>query len=246
MVPAEQELDDLGRREMSPRARKRSRYEVQKAIDEILERLRVARYLRVSLDAVPEHSFKQDRPGRPGPDTKFVRKTKLKWKITRTLDEEAVAYDRKSDGMYPLLTNDRSLTPKQVLEAHKRQPGIEKRFSQVKSVLEIAPVLLKDEGRIEALFFLFFAALLVSVLIERELRNAMEREGLTDIPLYPEERANRRPTAEQILKLFSLVERHALIENGREVQRFEPHLTDLQKQVLALLGVPQTAYRRCP
>lgn len=246
IASASQELDDLARRELGPRARKRSRYEVQRAIDDILERWRVARYLRVSLAATAEHSFRQDRPGRPGPDTKFVRKTKLKWEITWALDEEAVAYDRRSDGMYPLLSNDRSLTPGQVLEAHKRQPMIEKRFSQVKSVLEIAPVLLKDEGRIEALFFLFFAALLVSTLIERELRKAMEREGIEDIPLYPEERPNHRPTSEQIFRLFSLVERHTLLQNGREVQRFEPDLTELQKQVLALLGVPESAYRRCP
>ncbi len=116
----------------------------------------------------------------------------------------------------------------------------------MKSVLEIAPVLLKDEGRVEALFFLYFVGLLVSALIEREMRNAMEREGLADIPLYPEERANHRPTAEQILKLFSLVERHTLTDNGYEVQLFEPELADLQKQVLGLLGVPETAYRRCP
>lgn len=85
---------------------------------------------------------------------------------------------------------------------HKRQPGIEKRFSQVKPVLEIAPVLLKDEGRVEALFFLYFTALLASSLIEREVRKAMEREGIADIPPYPEERANRRPTAEVCERVF--------------------------------------------
>ena len=71
----------------------------------------------------------------------------------------------KSDGMYPLLTNDDTLTPAQVLEAHKRQPGIEKRFQQIKTVHEIAPVFLKNEGRIEALFFLYFVALLLQSLI---------------------------------------------------------------------------------
>ena len=244
IAKAEEELDDLARRERGPRARRRSRYDVQKEIDEILKKSHVVRYIKVSLDTVPEHTFKQEKRGRPGPDTTYVRKTKLKWKITWSQDEEAIVYDRKSDGMYPLLTNDRSLKPKQVLEAHKRQPGIEKRFSQVKSVLAIAPVLLKNEGRVEALFFLYFIALLVSSLIEREMRNAMEREGIKDIPLYPEERANHRPTSEQILKAFSLVERHTLLDNGSEVQRFEPELTDLQKQVLGLLGVPETAYRR--
>ncbi|MDO9509080.1 MAG: IS1634 family transposase [Thermovirgaceae bacterium] len=241
---AKQELGDLAKSCLGPRARKRSRYQVQRQIDEILERLRVVRYIKVSLDTVPEHTFKQERRGRPGPDTKFVRKTKLKWKITWAPREEAISYDHKSDGMYPLLTNDRTLTPKQVLEAHKRQPTIEKRFAQTKSVLEIAPVLLKNEGRVEAFFFLYFVGLLVQSLIEREIRKAMDMEDITDIPLYPEERANHRPTAEQILKLFSLIERHTLLENGDEVQLFEPELTDLQEQVLRLLGCPLTAYRR--
>jgi len=72
-------------------------------------------------------------------------------------DEEAIAYDHRSDGMYPLMTNDRSLSAAQVLQAHKGQPMIEKRFEQIKTVHEIAPVLLKNEGRIEALFTLYFS-----------------------------------------------------------------------------------------
>jgi hypothetical protein len=39
-------------------------------------------------------------------------------------------------------------------------------------------VLLHNEERIEALFFLYFLALLVQGLIERELRRAMQREGI--------------------------------------------------------------------
>jgi transposase len=48
-------------------------------------------------------------------------------------------------------------------------------------VHEIAPVFLKDEGRIEALFTLYFLALLVQALIERELRLAMTR--IDELPL---------------------------------------------------------------
>jgi hypothetical protein len=71
-------------------------------------------------------------------------------------------------------------------EAHKRQPSIEKRFEQTQSVFEIAPVLLKNEGRVEALFFVYFLVLLVQALIERELRRAMQRQGVESLPLYPE------------------------------------------------------------
>ena len=84
--------------------------------------------------------------------------------------------------MYPLPTNDRNLSPAQVLEAHKGQPTIEKRFEQVKTVHEIAPVFLKNEGRIEALFTLHFFGLLAQALIERELRGAMQRAGVAELP----------------------------------------------------------------
>jgi len=112
------------------------------------------------------------------------------------------------------LTNDGSLTDAQVCEAHKRQPSIEKRFAQTKTVFEIAPVLLKNEGRIEALFFVYFLALLVQALIERELRLAMQRDGVETLALYPEERNTHRPTAEQVLRLFSLTQRHVLEHDG--------------------------------
>ena len=240
---AEQDLQDLADRLHGPRPRKRSRYEILKEIDGILDRLHVKRYIKPSLKATHEHSFRQEKRGRPGPNTKYIKKTKRRWELTWLLNEDAIDYDHKSDGMYPLLTNDKSLTSSQVLEAHKGQPSIEKRFKHTKTVLELAPVLLNNEGRIEAFFFLTFIALLVQALIERELRMAMAREGIEELPMYPEERCTHRPTAEQILRLFSLIERHRLYREDHEVKVFEPKLTELQTQVLSLLGVPETAYR---
>jgi len=120
---------------------------------------------------------------------------------------------------------------------------IEKRFEQVKTVHEIAPVFLKDEGRIEAFFTLYFLALLIQALIERELRLAMTRQSIEELPLYPEQRQCAHPTTEQVLRLFSLTQRHRLIDqNGLSIQTFDAELTGLQLQVLALLGVPAKAF----
>ena len=102
---------------------------------------------------------------------------------------------------------------------------------------------LKNEARIEALFTLYFLALLVQALIERELRLAMKATGIDQLPLYPEARACRRPTTEHILRLFSLAERVSVLARGEVVRVFPPELTELQIQVLQLLGVPLTAYR---
>ena len=130
-----------------------------------------------------------------------------------------------------------------MLDAHKRQPAIEKRFGHLKGTLEIAPALLKNEGRIEALFLIYFLALLVQALIERELRRAMRERGINELPLYPEERTTSRPTAEQIFRLYSLTQRHLITHENNVLHAYEPELTPLQQQVLNLLGIPESRYR---
>ena len=71
----------------------------------------------------------------------------------------------------------------------------------------------------------------------------MKRERIEELPLYPEQRQCAHPTTEQILRLYSLAERHKLIEDGHTVQVFDVQLTDLQRQLLSLLGVPERAFR---
>jgi transposase len=243
IAAAEQELSDLRQRLRGPKTRLRKAAEVDRKVEQLLRGHRVARYLHVRRVRREDHTFRQLRRGRPGPETPYRRITRRRWDIEWKLEQEAIAYDRKSDGMYPLLSNDGSLSPAQVLEAHKGQPTIEKRFEQTKTVYEIAPVFLKNEGRIEALFTLYFLALLIQALIERELRRAMKKNKIPELPLYPEERKCKRPTTEQVLRLFSLTERHILLRRGKAVQLFHPSLTDLQKRVLDLLGVPERAFR---
>jgi transposase len=239
---ATEELGKLNEKLASPRTRRKNPKDIFDEVEETLKKHKVNRYITVNLVQEEEHRYRQSTPGRPTSKTRYVRKTRKYYRMEWELDQGAIEYDRKSDGMYPLLTNDRELTPAQVLEAHKGQPSIEKRFEQTKTVFEIAPVLLKNEGRVEALFYLYFIALLVQSLIEREIRRSMERENIEALPLYPEERENKRPTCEQIFRLFSLAERQTLIHQGKAVRIFDPDLTPLQRQIQDLLGVRGNAY----
>lgn len=243
IAAATDDLTQLRTRLAGAKARLRGAAEIDLNVAAILDKYHVGRYLKVTRVVREEHHFKQARRGRPGPETAYKKLTRRRFDIEWSTDEDAVAYDHRSDGMYPLMTNDRSLSPAQVLLAHKGQPMIEKRFEQVKTVHEIAPVFLKDEGRIEALFTLYFLALLVQALIERELRMAMTRDKIIELPLYPEQRQCAHPTTEQILRLFSLAERHKLLQDGHTIQVFEIQLTNLQRQLLTLLGVPTEAFR---
>jgi transposase len=237
-----QEIERLQAQLSGPRPRVRSPFKIEEKVQEIVSRLRIRGYLRAWVSHKAEEHYRQEGPGRPGQATRYRKEKKKRLSLSYEIDDAAIEYDKKSDGMYPLLTNDRKLTPAEVLQAHKRQPQIEKRFQLAKSVHEIAPVLLKNEGRIEALFFLYFLALLVEALIERQVRLQMAKENITKLPLYPEERTCRRPTARRIFQIFSDVQGHALSEHGQVVQVFQPPLTDIQRQLLELLGVPERAY----
>jgi len=244
ILAASDELSKLREKLAGPRPRIKTKFAANQKIQAILSQYHVKEYLKVKVLEYEDPQFKQETPGRPGPDTRYLKESRQRLTIRTEVDEEAVLRDQKSDGMYPLLTNDKSLTPTQVFEAHKRQPKIERRFQDVKSVFEIAPVFLKNEGRIEALFFLYFLVLLVEALVERELRLAMERNKIDQLPLYPEARFCRRPTAPRIFELFTLAQRIILKDGAEERQIFEHKFTELQIQVLKLLGVPMAAYRR--
>ena len=244
IAAATEQLKQVRQRLAGAKTRLRGAAEIDQQVKTILDKYSVSRYLKVTRAVREEHLFRQARRGRPGPETAYHKITKRRFDIEWSTDEGAIAYDHKSDGMYPLMTNDRKLSSAEVLQAHKGQPMIEKRFEQVKTVHEIAPVFLKNEGRIEALFTLYFLALLVQALIERELRLAMKREHIEELPLYPEQRECERPTTEQILRLFSLAARHRLSQGARTCQVFDVEFTTLQRHLLALLGVPEQAFHR--
>ena len=75
-----------------------------------------------------------------------------------------------------MITNDTQLDAEDILRAYKRQPIIEKRFSQLKTDFVVAPVYLKEVSRIEALLCVYFMVLLLQTLMERELRLAIATE----------------------------------------------------------------------
>jgi len=88
----------------------------------------------------------------------FRNKWEFTYSIQWELNEKALADASKTDGIFPLITNT-ALEAREVLRKYKSQPSLEKRMYTKKTVLEVAPVFLKKEKRIEAMLFLYFVAL---------------------------------------------------------------------------------------
>jgi transposase len=118
--------------------------------------------------------------GRPGANTQYVRKVQAYFDLAIDLNLAHLANELMTDGKFPLMTNADDLSPEEVLRAYKRQPLIEKRFSQFKHDFEVAPVYLKEVSRIQALLGVYFFVLLVQTLLEREIRHAMHDHQFQD------------------------------------------------------------------
>ena len=87
---------------------------------------------------------------------------------------------------------------------------------------------------------------MIYALVERAMRSAMKKAGLKSIPIYPENRECRRPSAEKILESLERISRHELRENDEVKEIFIDMLNDLQKEVLKLLEIPLTRYSAEP
>jgi len=235
-------LGDLRARLQGPRTRFRERAKVQQAVDALLTECQVADWVRVQVAEQEEATYKQTQPGRPSPQTKYQKKTRTRFQLTWELDPAALAEAERDDGLFPLLSNDRQLTAEQVLRAYKRQPLIEKRFSQFKTDFAVAPVYLQDIGRIQGLLAIYFFVLLVQTLLERELRRAMAREKLESLPLYPEDRPCSRPTTYRVIEVFEPIQRHVLRVGDAEPQFLVTNLSPLHRQIIRLLGLSPTDY----
>jgi transposase len=235
-------LDELAERMHGPKSRIRTREQAQQAVRAILEETGCAPFFEVALKPITVGSYRQEGPGRPGPHTRYRRQQRTRMQLSWTLRQDEISRQARSDGMFPLITNCRQLSLAELFDRFKYQPRLERRHGQLKSGLLVAPVWLKKPGRIEALLFLYFVALLVRSLLERELRHRMRDHGLRSLPIYPEARECAAPTAERILALFTNLQRHDLIQDGRLAHGFQPELTNLQCRIVDLLGLPSDLY----
>ncbi len=216
-------LDDLNQRLASPRTRLRTTVAVEAAATAALDRHR-----RHTLDQLPDHRDHQSRPSAKknaaGPArTPATANTPAPTTASPgTVNENIVARDAASDGMFPLITCDNTITPAEVLAAYRYQPNLERRNHMLKGPQQLAPVFLHTPHRIEALLLCQFLALLTEALIEREIRTAMKTAALDSIPLYPELRSCPAPSAPRILEIFNGIARHHLISNNRSSRSSSP------------------------
>ncbi|EFK08099.1 conserved hypothetical protein [delta proteobacterium NaphS2] len=111
-----------------------------------------------------------------------------------------------------------------------------------KSILKIAPVFLKKPKRIEAITFLYFIALMIVSLMERNIRKNMADEEVEKLPILPSRMNTKTPTWNNLSYFFESVHLSLVEKNGRIMQTIVKGVTKVHETVLRLLEVPLSVY----
>lgn len=216
---------------------------VTRAVHRVLDAYRVKDLLKVTIRVNEVELFSQTKRGRPASsgDTLYRRVVKKVPSVIVVNNIEGMMRAEAMDGIFPLVTNT-DASALQVLKSYKYQPYIEKRHALLKSGLEVAPIFLKKNVRIEALMFVYFLAQLTAALIERAVRKGMQESNIPALSILPEGRRSKSPSAQQILTSFHGLSRSHLLQRAKHVQTFVDPLSAIQSQLLDLLKIPCSVF----
>jgi len=230
-------------KELSPKLNAyhlKTKKEIRAAVDRICKGVR--EFLDVKILAERKQIKVKISPGRPSLKSVYKNKWEFTHSIQWQLNKPALLEASKTDGIFPLITNT-ALTACDVLKKYKTQPFLEKRLYTKKTVLEVAPVFLKKEKRIEAILFLYFTALMIVSLMERKIRMNMAKENIEKLPILPQGMNSKKPTWNNIRYFFRNVHYSEIIRDGVCIQSMVKGLSDLHKQINRLLDVPSSVYK---
>lgn len=215
---------------------------VKDRVQKVLRAQKATAFIEVQVVAYDEFEYRYLRRGRPRPGdpVRKIRKKKLRISVRR--NKTAIRQEARTDGVFPLLTDLTDRSKREVLEIYKYQPYLEKRFALFKSEYGVAPIFLKKPVRVAGLIHVYFIAMMLSALLERQVRLAMKARGIPKLPILPEGRPTKTPTTPRVLENFAQVAWHEFQEKDRVVN-FPVELNETQQLLLDLLQVPRTLYR---
>jgi len=212
-------------------------------IEQAVEKICKGSISLFNINIVEEKEIKkvQKGRGRPSPNTKYIEKEEIRYRIEYSRNKEAISRKARLNGIFPLITNT-DFEGRYVLQKYKEQPYLEKRMHTMKSVLEVAPVFLKLSRRIEAMMFLYFVALMIVSLIERRIRKSLNEEKIEKLSILPQGMNTKKPTWNNIKYFFRNVHLMLIKRDGRIIQSTAKGMTDLHYLVVDLLRVPKKRY----
>lgn len=224
----------------------KTREAIDSACQKIIKKNKTEDFFTYRIDNHPVVTYKNKRRGRQPKNGQHqkVAVTTDHFSIELSFKPEAFEQALCRCGYYPLVTNKpcQDLPIEAAMKAYKDQYKVEHTNRRAKGGYSLEPIYIHTPQRIESYLFLFKIALQVVSLIERNARNNIDSRDRGLDNLMPNKRDYRTPKAEYMLQKFEhIVHGEMILPNG-EAYGFVSELTDLQKDILEILEVPDHCY----
>lgn len=233
---------------LNERKQGRKRYtlaEMQARVERLLKGSSVAHLFQVDYDdQTQKRSVKgyRDKPDR----VEEVPDVTISVKIDRVAYEEAVRY--LGWRLYVTNAPEDMLSMEQAILAYREEYLIERNFRQLKNKpLSIKPMYLQTDAHVKGLLRLLSIALKTLVLLEQSVRKTLQenRQEIQGLYAGNPKRATKTPTASQVLGAFKQIYLTIIYQQQQTIYHLTA-LTDLQKQILGLIGLEETIYTGIP
>lgn len=137
------------------------------------------------------------------------------------INRQRLAEAQALDGRYPLATSASQLDANAALTLFKGQDGVEKRFRDIKGPLQVHPLFVRTDRRIEGLVFITLLALLVRAILERACR----QQGMA-------------VSGRRLFQGFAHLQAVDLTWQDGSRQRRAAEMSPFQREVMTALGWP--------
>jgi transposase len=249
-----QQLQDLSRRLEQAEAALKAQHgkrtpepeAFEVALQAIVEKHRVADFLRVKVSWKIEHRQKWLGRGRPGPNRTKQDLTYYRARVAVHRRTQAIAAFKEQAGWRPYGTNTPKarLTLQQAVEKYAGQWQPEHGFHRIKGgALKVAPIFLRTDRHIRGLLLIVSLVLRLLTLVEFVARRNLAAEGVMLSGLYAgaPQKATARPTAERLLAAFEGITLYT-VRIGKRLHRQLSQLSALHKGILQYIGLPLSVY----
>ena len=213
-------------------------------VETIQKRYRTRELLNVTTTAETFTETRYIRRGRPTPESPTEQIERRRLQLVVQVQSEAIEQFKQLAGWRLYVTNTIStqMTLTQGVTYYRDEWTLERAFHRFKrGRLPALPIYFQNQNRIIGLMFLLTIALRVFTLMEFVVRLAIQntQDSLSGLYEGNPKRATARPSAEQMLKAFTNLTIYFLPSS----QVFITPLSDLQRQILVLMKLPDSIYR---
>ena len=224
-----------------------TRAKLEAKVQQLLNKHRTANFFNIEVLEDVTSVQRQVGRGRPSPKrpSREVEVRSLRLNFSR--QQQAITTAEQLAGWRLFATNATAtqLSLAEAVNHYRGQWQPERGFHRLKTgVAAAVPIYLQDETRIRGLMLVLGIALRVLTLVEFVVRRRLskEQDGVAGLYDGNPKRTTTRPTTERIFAAFQNLTLYCHHFESQVVYQLTP-LSALQKQLLVLMGVPETIYR---